>query len=71
MKVEFTPRIPTPIKTAGIEIAVTNTKGKGGNLRGRLVVSNTNLEWWPSGVQLKKNSKQITWEKFIAFMEDT
>ena len=70
MDVEFKPNVPIPIKTSGIEIAVTNTKGQGGNLRGRLVVSNTRLVWWPAGVQLEKNTKRISWDRFIKLMED-
>ena len=69
MKVEFTPKTPTPIKSSGIEIAVTNTPGKGGNLRGYLVVTNTKVVWRPSGVQLDEKTNQITWDKFIALME--
>lgn len=68
MKVDFTPQIPTPIKKSGIDIRVTNTPGKGGKLIGTLTVTNTRLVWAPTGVSV--NTKSLSWEKFIKYMED-
>ncbi len=67
MKVDFTPQIPTPIKQSGIEIRVFNTPGNGGNLRGTLTVTNTKLEWRRSGASV--DTKPLSWDKFIKYME--
>lgn len=54
------------IKNKGIELQVSGSDGKH---RGDLVVTKTKLIWCP-GRTSPKNGRPISWEKFIAYMEE-
>ena len=56
------------VKQKGIEFAVYNTPGKGGDHLGDLVLTNARLIWCP-GRTTPDKGKRITWEKFIKLME--
>lgn len=58
--------ISMEVKNKGIELQVSGTDGKH---RGDLVITKTKLVWCP-GKTTVANGKAITWEKFIAMMND-